>query len=318
MPDNQVFVRNSRNYEFTIFGLAAADPEVTEKPYEICLRYEFKNRSEENIQELSWIDAGIAHLSYVQPGKHIKLQRSESSDTTQTATGPTELHAFENAQTAGRTVFAVEPRIIRPAPGQPSSGASSRYSLRQSFPELSSQLAEARASGDAVWAYYSSPHTLGYRTVNAAFESQGVVISIQSSAKISASDRFASVNGEIQVTSKITGPVAVYAPGLIALQKAGFGNEGTVRDRSAIFLKFLPGSTGVPLAGSGQTYVTSIGFRTPSNADTPSLFVVKHPVTVTIGAWSVCLMAETYSPVPVTLSETYCRVGDRTGVGGIR
>lgn len=307
VADNQAFARNNRTYEFAIFGLAAANPDVTERPYEICLRYEFKNLSKERIQELSWKDAGVVHLSYVQPGEQIKWRPPDkSSETTQTDIGPTELYAFENAQATGRTVFSVRQHIDRSSTGQSSGGESSRYSLLQSFPELSSQLTEARASGDAVLAYHSRAGTFGYRTVTATFVSRGVFISIQSSAKASSSDRFASVNGQIRVTSKIAGPEAVYAPGLIALQKAGFRNEGTVRDRSAIFLKLLPDSTAA-LARSGQTYATSIGFRTPSNADTPSLFVVKHPVTVTIGDWSVCLMAETYSPVPVTLSEEYCQ-----------
>jgi hypothetical protein len=307
VADDQAFVRNNRSYEFTIFGLGAANPEVTNKPYEICLRYEFKNRGKEAIQELSWKDAGVAHLSYVQPGEQIKWRPPDkSSDTMQTDTGLTELHAFENAQATGRTVFSLEQRINRSPPGQSSSGASSRYSLLQSFPELSSQLTEARASGDAVLAYYSPRGTFGYRTLNVAFESQGVAISIQSTVKVSLSDRFASVNGEIRVASKMEGPVAVYAPGLTALQKAGFASEESVRDRSATFLKLLAASTG-PLASSGPVYATSVGFRTPSSAGTPSLFVVEHPVTITVGAWSACLMAKTYSPVPVTLSEAHCR-----------
>ena len=112
-------------------------------------------------------------------------------------------------------------------PGQPSSGESSRYSLLQSFPELSSQLTEARASGDEDFAYHWPPRT--YRTVSATFESLGVIISIQSSVKVFASDRLASVNGDIRVDNKTPGPISVNASGLLALQKAGFRNEGSVQ-----------------------------------------------------------------------------------------
>ena len=78
---------------------------------------------------------------------------------------------------------------------------------------------------------------------------------------------------------------------------------------------FLRDST-ASLARSGQRNVTSTEFRKPLNIETPWLFVVKHPVTVTIGTWSVCLMAETYSPVPVTLSESKCPIRPTKAVAG--
>jgi hypothetical protein len=307
IADDQAFLRRSRSVDFAIFGLGAANPEVTQDPYEICLRYEFENRSKEEIQELRWKDAGLANLSSLPPGQRHRMPRRKSSNTRQVTTSNTDIYAFENAKATGRTVFAVQQSVARSAAAQPSGGGSSRYSLVEAYPALKQQLASAGATADAVTAFYLPERTSDYRTLSIGLELPDVVVAVESSATISPSDRFATVKGEIRISNnKLSGPVAVYAPGLNALQRARFANDGTVPGRSADFLKLLGDSAG-PLSGSGTTYATSIGFRTASTTTTPSLFIVEHPVTITIGAWSACLIAETYSPVPVTLSDTHCR-----------
>jgi hypothetical protein len=301
--DDEAFTRNGRRYDFRIFGLGAANPADKEKPYEICLRYEFENRSNGEIQELRWKDAGIPRYPPISPGERIRSQIDKQSTTMSTVTDDTTIGAFEGAAATGETVFAVQQTIDRSAAPQKDSGE--RYSLLAEFPGLRQQLTAAGASDDAVWALYAERNT-DYAPLNANLRSGLVAISIESSATVSPSDRFASIKGLIQVTSKIEGRVTVVAPALAALQQAKFADESTVQGRAAAFLKIVPQSK-EPLPQSGPAFTPSITFRTLAGTGAPSLFIVEHPVTVTIGTWSVCVMAPAYSPVSVTLTDTHCR-----------
>jgi hypothetical protein len=237
----------------------------------------------------------------------LKFPVRKASNRTDVGTSTTQLYAFENILAEGRIADILERTLLPANAIQPQGRVIQNFSLNESFPAMSIKLKAAGASTEAVPAFYLPSEKFVYPTLSIGLEIPEISISIQSSATIYPGDPFSSVTGEIRVKSTMTGPVAVYAPGLVALQTADFGSTASPEDRAAAFLALLPHSS-APLKISGSVYTRSFKFQTPKNRETPALFMVKHPVTVAIGKWSACLNAETYSPVPVALTEAHCQI----------
>ncbi|WP_037447157.1 hypothetical protein [Sinorhizobium fredii] len=298
IPGDPKFVKsNGSVYEVSIFGLGKANPDVKEKPYDICLRYEFENRSGENIQEFRWRDAGVGHIQYLEPGMRFRIPGNITSEVQTVTTSATDLHAFENIAATSRTVFAVQGTAAKPAKG-----------LRFGSMESNQKVVAAGAATEPVLAIALPSEERKFPPLIKGLESSKITISIQSTATVFPKDRFAQIVAEITFVSQMEGAVNVYAPTLSTLASANFTSEGSLDDRIAAFLEFLPKSS-EPLKMSDSAYKHSVGVRTPEagGGDTPALFVAEHPVTVTVGEWSACLIAQTYSPVPVTLTDAHCR-----------
>jgi hypothetical protein len=286
---------DGRTYGVSIFGLGKPNPEVNNKPYDICLRYEFENSSGEEIQEFRWRDAGVGHIRFLKPGVRYRIPRNAASNVQTVVDDETDLYAFENIAAKSRTVFAVKGGAAKPAGINFGSLGSSE------------QLAAANAAIEPIVTIEVPPEQREYQALDMGVESPEVSVSIQSSATIYPMDRFAEVGAELRVTSRMEGAVTVYAPTLLAFENADFMQEESLAQKTDTFLAYLEKSDW-PLKLTDSTYVRTIRVRTPEmGGDVPALFVGEHPVTITIGDWSACLIAQIYSPVPLTFSDARCR-----------
>lgn len=302
VSDDGEFVRIGRSYPFSIFGAGAADPNFRQAPYRLCLRYEFRNNGKEDIQELGWPNAGVFQMSLpIKPGQQFGWNIRTDTNTTSVGEATTHLRAFENASAAARTVFAEKLQINL----TPADEGIITFSLTNTTSEFQRAL-ENRKASVTVKAIHLPSKPTEYAGVGIEMDSPDLVISIGSSAEIDPNDQVGTIENEIRLETKSNGKVAVYAPGFLALERTNMIPAYSLKEASSAFLLLLPDAS-APLPMRDHSYRYSMKFGIAKDSKEPALFLVQNPITIAVGNSSVCLLAETYSPVPVSLSEEHCR-----------
>jgi hypothetical protein len=304
-PGIPIFHYNNDNYETKIYGLAVADPQITEPPFRICRRYEFENTSGHDIQELRWPDIPIGNIANTPPGKTYRFPKPVLNNTREVGPGPTDLYAWEDIKAPSVTVF---PKIVGLKKAQLDLERNWVYALSpKAFPGALDGISVAGLSLDTTQSFYAPVEQFTYPELQSGIVSDDLSFLIFSRATVYPEKRYVESTFEIKASWQREGTPALHAPGVITLSKADFQEDQNIQARIQHFAATL----GEHREDSGMSLLSQglqLDYPLAKDEGQPVLFVVNQPIKFALGDWSACLMAPVYTAVPILLSsDEYCQ-----------
>ncbi len=302
---NLEFFRQEEIYTMELYALGQADPSITLPPYSICRRYELINTSDEVIQALRWPDIKLPLYTKVKPKQRIRTTRKSIHNSKQLGKLPTELYIFENSSVTDQTVFPIKQVLDA---GITNNNAHYQiHSLNSDLYLESSHtpLPEGLVL-DATQALYSPKDRFEYPILITSLLTDDFSFVAQSQATAFPDDEYVDSSSLIKIESSVLSDFAITAPGIVTLNSADFSEVNNVNDRIQHYAKlFLHKNSGVVSLANSQDF--DFGYQLPEDVAQPVLFVVEQPVKIVTSDWAVCIFAQVYSPIPISISPTlYC------------
>lgn len=301
---NPMFERNAVYFRTQIRGIAAVDPASSSPTYLICRRYEFSNMSGHEIDEFRWPDIGFGPV-LAEPGAEFRIPRHIPHNTTEIASGTTQLFAWENIEAAGVTVFPATTTPHRDAALEAEPGR--MYAVEAA--QFANALTDVGSEGmllEAGYSFFAVGPPVELPALRSGFSSQRERIDVLSSATLWPGDGFVSSRVELDYDWDREGEATIHAPGLAALESLEY-NSGSDPGDVIATLKALTEEGGTLEVETGGATSFDLSFQLGEESGDPALYVVQQPILLRIGDWSACFLASVYAPVPISLaSEMYC------------
>jgi len=296
------FENGNRRYTAEIRGLIQRNPLVVSS-IKLCRRYEISNLGDDNIEEFRWPDVGLGHVAVIPPGHapEFRWQRDVIRKSEATGVDNTRLFAWENIVTYGTMVFPLDASYLK------SESFFEDGIFHKDLPTIFSDLffdgLHVSYASQAIGTVSKFGKPVNFPELTASFFIADTEVNILSNARTYPSDKFVEVN--LVVSGEWSGDYTgeLYAPGLTAIMEDKISDSSDVRDYIFKYAKNLESQEPVPIkSGSAMTF--DISYRTQDGVSDP-LHISEQPIRINIGEQSVCVLAEVYSPLPVSLDLTY-------------
>lgn len=307
---------NTYAAEFLIYGLGKTFPFPGPFPFKYCFRYEIANLGPSDIQELRWPHARLAGLSLLETERVVTVLVDEYASTDHIAEYSTELRAFGNAPAIVKTVLsgrAIEQAMAIGTLYHQGAGPDATVQVWEldgieevvrAFAESNSGINVQPAELTHVAAVPLAEEATEYPELRLVIATDGKLVDLRSNAAFFPSDRFATTGVDIEIVREdVEDPAHIFAPHISATRavREKLPAPESIADDVREFLFAMTADTvGRSLEDTEIQFAISLS----ADAGRHPLFIVRHPVTIRIGDWAVCLMVESYSTIPVSLYST--------------
>lgn len=290
-------------YPIEVFGLGQLNTAYNQKPYRMCFRYDVFNPGTKTIKSFRWPDAGIYEVD-IPPGVHLKFRGAElQTRYERTDIAPTEIGAFKSARVTTESAFRIEDAVSKNRLGFIEGSVpfdSEKAFNRKSWADLTA----LGIRPEIVSAIPRPSKSFQLPPLQQSLELGKLSLSVSSTASYEVSEGVERVIIRFDIGRPKD--ARIFAPFVTAMSAydEALRKVKTFDEANVLYAAAAAKVNDIPTISDNKLSYT---FGSRKDFKEPALYVVDTPVTIIIGEIRACIKIRSYSPVPISGQEAFCR-----------